>query len=245
MPKPFVLIVGHGSRERRANAQFKALVRRYAAQRHQYDIAYAFLELANPPIRKALERWARSERTIHVLPLFLFAAGHVNRDFPNIFKSFSVKHPSTRIKMTNIVGSDPALARLAMIRALSLKGDPRRTFFLLMGRGSRNKKAQKELGKIAGRIRKVGPFGKVGHCFYDMAEPSLEKALDETALSGFRSVHVMPYLFFNGDLISKLRAKTAGFLRKNKGMTVKVAQPLGIHSILFKAMDRCLRGTRG
>src|SRR5258708_4496773 len=104
MPKPTVLIVGHGSPEGAANPQFKNLVRQYAIHKPQLKIAYGFLELARPSIREELDRLASFTTEIHLLPLFLFAAGHVNRDFPRIFKAFSAKHPHVKIKMTNILG---------------------------------------------------------------------------------------------------------------------------------------------
>lgn len=236
-----ILIVGHGSREKRANAQFKALVRKYAAIRPQYDIDYAFLELAHPLIGERLEEWGTSKREIRILPLFLFAAGHANRDFPRINKAFSEKYPSIKISMANVIGPDPKMARLAMLRVLSLKGNPSKISLLLVGRGTKDKRAQQDLRKIAASMRKAGRFGEVRSCFYAMAEPRLEKALNKAALSGYRSIRVMPYLFFNGDLVSKIRSKVMAFSRKNKGITAKIAPTLGTHKLLLEVMDARFR----
>ena len=243
MAKPVVLIVGHGSREKAANAQFKTLVRRYAALRPQYDIDYAFLELTRPHIGERLEEWASSKREIYILPLFLFAAGHANRDIPRINKAFSEKYPSIKIRMANVIGPDPKMARLATLRALSLKGDPSKTVLLLVGRGAREKRAQQDLRKLAAWIGKSHRFEKVHPCFYAMAEPDLDKTLKKVVFGGSKSIWLMPYLFFNGDLVSRIRVKMVKFLRKNKGMTVKISPPLGMHKLLFQVMDARLRQT--
>ena len=53
-----ILIVGHGSREARANDGFGALVDGYrahlAARGHDVEVAYGYVELASPTVDEAL-----------------------------------------------------------------------------------------------------------------------------------------------------------------------------------------------
>jgi sirohydrochlorin ferrochelatase len=244
MPKPTVLIVGHGSREAAANRQFKNLVRQYAIHNPQLNIAYGFLELARPSIREELERLASFSNEIRVLPLFLFAAGHISRDFPRIFKDFSAKHPRVKIKMTNILGSDRRMAQLAYIRTMPLKGQCSKTMVLMVGRGSKNKRALKDFGKIVRIFRKKGRFKQVLHCYFDIATPNFEKTLKKTVL--LRPVHlwVVPFLLFKGKLIFKINERMKRFSQQHPMVQVQIAEPLGTHPLLFKIMDDRLKGMR-
>jgi len=244
MPKPIVLIVGHGSREAAANRQFKDLVRQYAIQNPRSNITYGFLELARPSIREELERLASFTTEIQVLPLFLFAAGHINQDFPQIFRVFSAKHPHVKIKMTNILGSDQRMAELAYIRTMPLKGQRSKTTVLMVGRGSKNKRVLKDFAKIVRIFRKKGQFKQVFHCYFDIAEPNFEKTLKKMAL--LRPVHLwaVPYLLFNGKLISKIKERMKRFSKEYPMVQVQVAEPLGAHPLLFKVMDDRLKGSR-
>jgi sirohydrochlorin ferrochelatase len=147
--------------------------------------------------------------------------------------------------MAKVIGPDPKMARLALLRALSVKGDPTSTSLLLVGRGAREKRAWQDLREIASWIRKSGKFKDVHPCFYAMAEPTLEKTLKKGVLSGSKSIRLMPYLFFSGDLVSKIRLKAKEFSGKNEKVAVQVAPPLGAHKFLFQVMDERLRRMAG
>ncbi len=75
-----VLIVGHGSRETTANDEFEALVTAYHTVRPDIDVAHGYVELAHPSLTTVLRDLAQRTATVAVLPLFLFAAGHLKDD---------------------------------------------------------------------------------------------------------------------------------------------------------------------
>jgi sirohydrochlorin ferrochelatase len=80
--KTGLLSVGYGSRDALANTEFEALVAEYREARPGYEIAHAYVELARPALPEGLAGLARRCREVVVLPLFLFAAGHVKNDLP-------------------------------------------------------------------------------------------------------------------------------------------------------------------
>ena len=80
--KTGVLVLGHGSRDAAANTDFEALVAAYSAAHPELDVAHGYVELAEPPLAVALQTLARRCEHVVVLPLFLFAAGHVKNDLP-------------------------------------------------------------------------------------------------------------------------------------------------------------------
>jgi sirohydrochlorin cobaltochelatase len=77
-----LLIVGHGSREAGANVEFERVVAAYRARRPELRVAHGYVELAQPSLRAALGALCAEVDQVLVLPLFLFAAGHVKNDIP-------------------------------------------------------------------------------------------------------------------------------------------------------------------
>ncbi len=114
-----LLLVAHGSREKSANAEFKKLVGKYRHRHPTWKINYAFLELAEPSIPKALESLVKTGKpeTLLVLPLFLFAARHVKKHIPEILDAFQKKHPQLKIQLTPPLGSDQKLLDILDQRA--------------------------------------------------------------------------------------------------------------------------------
>jgi sirohydrochlorin ferrochelatase len=107
--KKHVLIISHGSLEISANNDFKKLVQAYRRKHPNWVIALAFLEMAEPSIPQVLETLAETTQEIWVLPLFLFAAKHVKKHIPEIFKIFHKENPKVKIKLAKPLGPEPKL----------------------------------------------------------------------------------------------------------------------------------------
>lgn len=240
-PKKTVLIIGHGSRESSALNEFKRMVRQYGRRRPKWWIAYAFLEMAEPSIPQALGSLAKRTNEILILPLFLFAAGHMKRDIPRILKEFKMSHPKVRVKLAKELGPEPLMAELLMKRV----GLKKRTFsqnqILVVGRGARELSAQKDFRKIVGILRKKGDFKKVQHCFFDVSRPSFEESLSTLAAQKPQKLLIAPYLLFKGSLVNRISKRTRLYSLQNPAIQVRLAPPLGIHPKLFQLMDQRLR----
>ena len=87
------LLVGHGSRSAVAQAEFAAFVAAYQEHHPQDYVECAHLELAEPRLPAALAAAAQRSRRVVVLPLFLFAAGHVKMIFRSRSRSVNGTSP--------------------------------------------------------------------------------------------------------------------------------------------------------
>jgi sirohydrochlorin cobaltochelatase len=121
--KEAILIVGHGSREERANREFRHWVGSYRKRHPGREVFPAFLELAGPSLPEALETMAPGFDVILVLPFFLFAAKHVKRHIPQILRAFRKKHPGVKVRLARPLGCDPRLGVLLdeRLKAVSRK----------------------------------------------------------------------------------------------------------------------------
>ncbi len=107
--KKHVLVISHGSRDTRANADFKKLVQLYQKKHPNWVIAYAFLELAEPSIPQALKKLAKNTSLVEVLPLFLFQASHVREHIPEILRTFEKENWGFKTLLRKPIGPEPKL----------------------------------------------------------------------------------------------------------------------------------------
>ena len=112
-----VLLIGHGSREPASNAEFEAIADAYRLARPGLRVETAYVELARPLVAQSLDALAAEVPQITVVPLFLFAAGHVKNDLPLAIAEARRAHPRCRIVAAPALGVHPALAELAFQRA--------------------------------------------------------------------------------------------------------------------------------
>ncbi len=105
----------------------------------------AFLDHTDPDLVTAVDRLADvGHREIVVVPLFLTAAYHARVDSPAAVDRVQARHPDIRLRLADVVGTDPLLLtalddRLSEALELAPSGTAGRT-------GAR-------LGRLVGRIR--------------------------------------------------------------------------------------------
>lgn len=146
-----LLIVGHGSRDPSANAEFESLVVAYRAARPDLDVAHGYVELAKPSLADALRELAQRTDSVVVLPLFLFAAGHVKNDIPLALAQARQDFPAVRFTVANALGVHPNLVELVFERArASLEGvrEPAKTAIVVVGRGASDPDANGDFVKL-------------------------------------------------------------------------------------------------
>lgn len=113
-----VLLMAHGSRRPAANADLEELAARVEA-RGEYPIAVAsFLELADPDIpaggQLCVERGAR---LVLMVPYFLAAGVHLQRDLTAARDDLAGRHPEVEFRLGPALGPHPLLDRLVLERA--------------------------------------------------------------------------------------------------------------------------------
>lgn len=104
---PGIIILGHGSRLKMANALIPKIIKELKRRLELKDVFPAYLQLAAPSLSKAIEKLAeKRSRKIIVVPFFLFVGNHVTRDIPEILAREKSKHPRIEFVYTKNLGED-------------------------------------------------------------------------------------------------------------------------------------------
>jgi sirohydrochlorin cobaltochelatase len=240
-----LLIVGHGSREPRANAAFEDFVRDYAEHTRttqpSLTVAHGYVELAQPNVDQALAQLATTHDRVIVVPLFLFLVGHTKNDLPIAAARARAAHPGKTFLVTRELGVHPALLDIAFDRAsaaLPLDGPAAAgTLAVVVGRGSSDPDANGEFYKLARLFGEGRGLRGVLPCFIGITTPLLPETLDLVGRLRPDRLVVVPYFLFDGKLADRLRAEVEAFCGHYPWIRTAVAAPLGPDARLFSVID--------
>ena len=118
-----LLLVAHGSRIEESNLEVEALSKKMIKyNENDFDeIMPVFLEFASPSIPEAIKKCSEiGASNVTVLPYFLSAGVHINRDIPGEVKDASEGFPNLDITISNYFGSRDEIAELLMKTALDV-----------------------------------------------------------------------------------------------------------------------------
>jgi sirohydrochlorin ferrochelatase len=113
----FLLLIAHGSRRQGANEEIARLAETIAARADNgYDgVVPAFLEIAEPNIHQGIKHCVElGADHIVVMPYFLAAGNHVNKDIPGEIACAQVGAPDVKIEMAQYLGANEAMAGLVL-----------------------------------------------------------------------------------------------------------------------------------
>ncbi len=247
MGDAYVLLVGHGSREPGANAEFEALAAAYGAARPHLDVEVAYVELARPLVAEALSSLAAraGTRRIVVVPLFLFAAGHAKSDLPLLLDDARRRFPGVAIDAAPALGVHPSLVDVAYDRAaVALSGDAAvraRTLLLVVGRGSSDPDANGDFCKVARLVGENRGLLHVEPTFAGITTPTVEASLDRVARMRPDRLVVLPYLLFGGRLVARIAAQVEAFAARHPWIGASIAPHLGHDERLLDLVDERAR----
>jgi sirohydrochlorin cobaltochelatase len=244
-----LLIIGHGTRDRRGLSGFQSIVREVSGLVAQVPVEPCFLELAEPTISEGIDRLAaRGVRYVAAVPLMLLAAGHVRRDIPAQLDDAGRRHPSLTIRQTPHLGQCSLLLRLSHLRWSECVGDQgataaEDTCLLLVSRGSRDPEATQEMLRFAEGRRQISGVGRLEVCFLTAEKPSLDEGLRRVAGLPVSKIVVQPHLLLAGYLTGKIE-RAVGEQRRVAGPSTRwsIAQPLGPHRLVAQAVLDIARG---
>jgi sirohydrochlorin ferrochelatase len=103
-----LLLVAHGSRKEAANQEVRELAARIEQQSaaSYQTVVPAFLEFAQPDIANGVDQCVKlGAKKITVVPYFLSAGAHVNRDVPDQLEAARLRHPSVNLRLTPHIGA--------------------------------------------------------------------------------------------------------------------------------------------
>lgn len=239
-----LLIVGHGSRDVSANVEFEAFVAGYRVARPAVDVSHAYVELADPSLAAALRDLAPRADHVVVLPLFLFAGGHVKNDLPLALFQARRECPATRFTVTRPLGVHPNLVDLAFARARSAfeeAREPAKTAVVVVGRGASDPDVNGDFCKVVRLLAEGRGFGWVMPSFIGITRPSVEDAMELVARARPHRIVVVPYFLFGGRLIGKLREQVGEFQRRYPWIRTELTPHLGSDDRIFSLIDERLR----
>ena len=246
--RPVVLIVGHGSRDAAANLEFEQLVARYQARRPEMEVRHGYVELAQPSLGDALAQLPLECDEATLLPLFLFAAGHVKNDLPLALAAARRRRPSTRFSAARALGVHPALVELALKRAEETRSleqaEAARTAVVVVGRGSSDPDANGDFCKFSRLLAEGRSFAWVVPAFVGITRPRFEETLEFVARARPERLLVVPYFLFGGRLLTQLQTQAAEFRARYPWIKTTVAPHLGVHDLLLEALDERLEEAR-
>lgn len=238
-----LLIVGHGSRDPSANAEFESVVAIYRTRRPDLDVVHGYVELASPSLATALRELAQRVDFVVVLPLFLFAAGHVKNDIPLALSQAREEFPTVRFTVTNALGVHPHLVELAFVRAWGARegtAEAAKTAIVVVGRGTSDPDANGDFCKVVRLLAEGREFWWVVPCFIGVTRPRLEETVELVARARPNRIVVIPYFLFGGRLIAKIREHVDSFQVRYPWIKTELAPYLGVHDRLFSVMDERL-----
>ena len=245
MPDTCVLLIGHGSREPGGNAEFETVVASYRAARPELRVESAYIELARPLLGEALEAIAPSVRRIVVVPLFLFASGHVKNDIPLAIDDVRHRFPDVEVVAAPALGVHPTLVDLAWSRAAAAMNHdaapPAKTLLLVVSRGSSDPDANGDFCKVARLIGEGRGLLHVEPTFLGITKPSTEASLELASRMRADHVVVLPYLLFTGRLSTRLAAQVEAFRARHPWIRASLASHLGNDARLLALVEERAR----
>lgn len=235
-----LLIVGHGSRDPNANVEFEALVAAYRAGRPDLHVMHGYVELARPSLATALRELAQRTDSVVILPLFLFAAGHVKNDIPLVLAQTRQEFPTVRFTAANALGVHPNLIELAFERArpaIERAREAAKTVLVVVGRGASDPDANGDFCKVVRLLADGREIGWVLPCFIGITRPLFEDTLELVARARPERIVVVPYFLFGGRLTAKIHEQAGSFAARYPWIKIELAPHLGSDSRLFQLMD--------
>ena len=108
-----VLVVGHGSRQKKTEQTLEAVVEMARLTLPEMPMEIAYMEFGAQNIPAGLSALvARGAKSIVVAPYFLFDGIHLREDIPNALDAYRKAHPDVEIVLGRPFGVDARLGAL-------------------------------------------------------------------------------------------------------------------------------------
>lgn len=240
-----VLLVGHGTRKTCGQDQFRDLYRKFAQSMQPITCELAFLELAEPDIKEAIQRLSANPciRRLLVVPALLFTAGHALEDIPTAVQEALGGTAIELIGQTPALECSSGVLQLSAIRfrqavcpAACLDACSglvcQKATWVLVGRGSSSQSAAEKMRDFCRLRQSWTPVRQATTAFIYGQSPTVPEALELASQSEAEIVVVQPHLLFSGLLMDELSQQVADFGMKNPHQRWQVTQPLGADQLL-------------
>ncbi len=230
-PLPLVL-VGHGSRDRRFAQTLDALADVVRRRRPDLDVRLGYLELTSPSLEEVLASGPAGPGDgsfAVVVPLLLGAGFHAQVDLP---RRAAAAAPGAAV--TLVLGPDPRLEAVAAGRARELAADKGVDAFVLVATGSSDPEVNGAASRVASRLE-AQLERRVGTAFATATSPTVASAVRSLRDEGHPAgrIGLLPWFLAPGLLLDRAVRQAA-----EVGVQA-VAPPLGEHDLVASViLDR-------
>lgn len=243
--RKLILVVGHGSRINQANSDFETFVERFRDYVPESQVRFGYIELAEPLLEQALEDAAEKADEVIVLPLFLFAAGHVKQDIPSAVQEAREKFPHVDFLIAPPLGVHPYMIRLVLKRlsesTVGFGQAHSETLVVVVGRGSSDPDANGNFYKLTRILEETSPYACVVPCFVAITRPWLPEALERVARGNPKAILIQPYLLFPGKLVHQIENEAREFSKQYPDISVRISLTLGRDPLIFELLKERIR----
>jgi len=116
-----LLLFAHGARDPNWARPFEAIAERIRSAAPSTSVALGFLEFMTPSLAEAAEQLMGAGcGSVHVVPLFLGAGGHVRKDLPELLDRLALRHPEVRFQLHAAIGEVDEVVEAMARAALAL-----------------------------------------------------------------------------------------------------------------------------
>lgn len=248
-----LLLIGHGSRDTEATAEYEAFSRDLGA-RLNLPVYPCFLEFADPPIAEGIRTCVEAgAKNIVALPLFLGPAGHQKNDVPTIINWAKGEWPDIEMIYGTPLGPQPQIINALAQRAAEAMDTgaanipASETALIVVGRGSRDPDSNSDVYKIARMLWEGRAYGWVESAFYSLTQPDIETAVERCVRLGARRIITLPFLLFTGLIRKRLDDRTLTTRSNFPDVEILTAEHLGGQDDIFEAVlyryEQALDGT--
>jgi sirohydrochlorin cobaltochelatase len=209
-----VMLCGHGSRNRKAVAEFAVMADHLTRRMPQHLVEFGYLEFATPIIKDGLDALkAKGVSRVLAVPGMLFAAGHAKNDIPSVLNAYAAQN-GMRIDYGKELGIDPKMMRAAADRiqqaidSAPSHVEKHETLLLVVGRGASDPDANSNVAKVMRLLWEGFGFGWGEVAYSGVTFPLVEPALEHCTRLGFKRIIIFPYFLFTGVLVQRIYLAT-------------------------------------
>lgn len=110
---PYLILIAHGSKDPSWCKPFKRILNKLRKELPRNTIKLAYTELANPSLNKVVKNLIRKKvKYIKLLPLFMSAGSHINRDIKGFILKVKKNLPKLKVEVLPPIGKHPKIGLL-------------------------------------------------------------------------------------------------------------------------------------
>ena len=237
-----VLLAGHGSRREESNQQVKE-VAAALEDRLGERVMPAYIELTEPLLDEGIDTLAPAAESVTVVPLSLFAAGHVKNDIPLFVQYGRQAYPGTDFYYGSNLGARPEMIEIIADRITDatddISADPATddVAVVFVARGSSDPDANSEAFRLARLVYEGRPYSRVETAFIGITEPHLDQVMAEVTRHDPDAVIVMPYMLGDGVLNQRIADTVAEYDAEHERIEATKTDVLGVDKRLLRTLE--------